>query len=807
MKFENRILAKILAAFLFAWTLFLIFLYQNMYSNLMSDLRQQGQQSQEQLAILIHDTGASLLTISKNMSDLVFSANGQVSGYSIADLQVKLTQGWKIFGKQHPLLTMGYYDKNYQLLGSWGVDASRNQVYATPSGLLQAFEERVGINYFTCQDICYYHASRAFYPNSFEYGILHLSIPVDSILGKFKSLNTQNITLLQKGAGPDDVPITMFDERFFLQSTTRLLEFRTIQPFLIKISSQKIPYLFNEGGQTHFLYAFSFPKNPGMLYVLSSNVTAQLTDLRHTFSQIMLGSFSVLCLMLGVLHFSLHQIIFRLHRLIRVLPIIGEGRFKDAAGQLEGIAKATKKVDAKDELGLLHATTVSLNQQLEDLHHGYMRQNVQLRQLAEYDAMTGLYNRRKFQELMMALHAAQQPFFLVNFDLDHFKLVNDTLGHAVGDQLLVLFSAILKQHGKDTIIARMGGDEFAMIIEGDIRDQAYVRLSAINQQMERLKLNEATAAFLRCTPSIGLAHYPGDTENLDQLAAFADAAMYENKRRKQGVCVFYSGQEVSVAEEKQFSKWINLIFYAIQHDQLQPFFQPIITANKQEVVAFEALARLYGQHSLVSVADNFIAYAEQAQAIVQIDYVMLDRVLRKACQMCPQPCLMINISNITLERVDTRAYIMGKLQEYNYDPGCVVFELTESNEIKDFVGLRRLMVELRAIGIRFALDDFGVGYSSFNYISCLKFDFLKIDKSIINGLLRAQEADDHVSSLHIIESIVFIAEKSKIKTIAEGIESLDLLNKVLGFRIDLLQGYLFGKPAPELIHLPMQQAA
>lgn len=799
MKFENRILVKILIAFLLAWTLFLVFVYQSLISNLMSSLKEHGEQGRNQLQTIFTSTGQTLLDMSQNISDLVFEGKTKSMDYKLLpqqELNKKLEQSWKIFANKNQLLTMNYYDKTYQLLGSWGISTAHNQIYASQPNLLKAFEARIGSTYFSCQDICYYHATRAFYPNSFEYGILHFTLPIDEIVNRFRSLNPHNISVLQQS--DEMLEVKMLNEDFRLQTSTRLLEYYAIKPLLDQVKIRNKPYLLNNNGALFFVYAFNMPDQE-LLYLISRDITTQVNELHLTFGRIISGSFLVVLLMTLVLWFSLHRLIARLNKIIKILPTIGKGHFAKALEQLMQLEGTRRQDNNGDEINVLYNNIISLNQQLENLHSGFMYQNERLRHLAEYDALTGIYNRRKFKELMTTLYLERRPFLLVYFDMDHFKLVNDTFGHAAGDELLLAFVAILKNHSQDAIIGRMGGDEFAMLLLNISYTDAHRRFRAIVKQMEKVKLKDSAATTLfSCIPSIGVACYPSDTCDLDELAACADAAMYENKRRKQDVCAFYTGKEVILAEEKQFSKWINLVLNAIEQSYLCPYFQPIACAHDREIIAYEALARIIDPNDGVNSAEHFITYTEHARIIVNLDYTMLDRILHKAHLLNPQPCLMINLSNLTMEYPGTVKFILDKLAQYNYNPSKVVFELTESYEVKNFSSLAELMSQLRKFGVRFALDDFGTGYSSFSYISHLKFDILKIDKTIINGLLKKQTAGQ-VSSLHLIESIVSIAQQANIITVAEGIESPELLAQVTAFKVDWFQGYLFGKPQPEFL--------
>ncbi|MCB1639836.1 MAG: bifunctional diguanylate cyclase/phosphodiesterase, partial [Thiothrix sp.] len=388
------------------------------------------------------------------------------------------------------------------------------------------------------------------------------------------------------------------------------------------------------------------------------------------------------------------------------------------------------------------------------------------------------------------------PFYLALFDLDHFKVINDTLGHAAGDHVLAAFSDILREEvaGDGLLLARMGGDEFAMAMRGSSRAEVEALLSRVVLHWQQSPLwRRGLRMVVKSKPSIGVAGFPADSGNMDDLLVCADTAMYENKRLKQADFHFYTGRELIVFQERQLARWLNHLHQALQQGHFQVYFQPIVSQAGHERVAYEALVRISRQaQGDVLQAGHFIAYAEQTRLIIRIDRLVLDQALACLCSHQPQPVLFFNVSNHTLSTPGFDGYILEKLNEYAYDPARLVIELTESAEIVNFQHAESFINGLRHAGIRFALDDFGTGFSSFNYISKLELDFIKIDKSIVWGLMTDS---GYTKNRGIIESIVYLGRAAGMQIILEGVETSAVLERIQGLGADLLQGYLFGQPS------------
>ncbi|HPQ95827.1 MAG TPA: bifunctional diguanylate cyclase/phosphodiesterase, partial [Thiolinea sp.] len=540
-----------------------------------------------------------------------------------------------------------------------------------------------------------------------------------------------------------------------------------------------------------------FADNP-YLFVTAEDMTRNFDQAGSAFARILLGSLLVMLLLCMILYFFIHHVIRRLQFLAGVLPVIGAGQFEQAEKLLERSRPATHV--RQDELDFMHQSVRVLNGRLMQLHTSLRSQNDQLRVLADFDGMTGLWNRRRFRQELESWRREGRPFYLALFDLDHFKVINDTLGHAAGDHVLAAFSDVLREEvsGEGLLLARMGGDEFAMAMRGNSRAEVEALLGRIVRLWLQSPLwSRGLRMVVKSKPSIGVAGFPADSGNMEELLVCADTAMYENKRLKQADFHFYTGRELIVFQERQLTNWLNHLTQAFQQERFLVYFQPIVSQTGHARVACEALVRIRCQEQDGGVlhAGHFIAYAEQTNLIVRIDRLVLDQALACLCSHQPQPVLFFNVSNNTLSTPGFDAYILDKLEEYGYDPACLVIELTESAEIVNFRQAESFINGLRHAGIRFALDDFGTGFSSFNYISKLELDFIKIDKSIVWGLLAASE---YTKNRGIVESIVYLARAAGMQVILEGVETPEVLERIEGLGADLLQGYLFGQPSASI---------
>ncbi|MDO9141924.1 MAG: EAL domain-containing protein [Methylobacter sp.] len=416
--------------------------------------------------------------------------------------------------------------------------------------------------------------------------------------------------------------------------------------------------------------------------------------------------------------------------------------------------------------------------------------------IAHHDSLTGLPNRLHLlifleQSMLIATRMSEQ-LAVMFLDLDRFKNVNDTLGHSVGDELLVQVAARLKSSVRDyDTVARLGGDEFVVVLRGhDIALDAAIVAKKINLHLSQpFVLGDNT---LRTSTSIGIALYPDNAEHIDDLMKNADTAMYFAKAEGGNVFCFFSPVMNLHAHEKL--KMENQLYEAIEKQELQLYYQ-IQVDHLYRPLGAEALIRwLHPERGMVSPL-QFIPLAEQSGLILSIGYWVLDTACAqlKAWQDCAATghlVLAVNVSPRQFRQDDFVERVLEILQRHAINPALLKLEITESLLLKNVEAVIATMNTLKALGVRFSLDDFGTGYSCLQYLKRLPLNQLKIDQSFVRDI-----ATDN-SDRAIVRTIIAMAKNLELNVIAEGVETEEQRELLINEGCTHFQGYLFGKPVP-----------
>lgn len=419
-----------------------------------------------------------------------------------------------------------------------------------------------------------------------------------------------------------------------------------------------------------------------------------------------------------------------------------------------------------------------------------------IRYLAEHDSLTGLPNRtvlneRVSQALAEAVDRCIQVALLF-LDLDNFKNINDTLGHAVGDQLLLLVARRLRDslEESDTVI-RQGGDEFTVLLRhsGDLEYVADTarRLIEVMSPHFRVEGHELVS-----TLSIGIAIYPHDGTDIGTLLKSADTAMYQAKARGGGdYCFFAPEMNARLTERVVMEQSLHT---AIERGEFILHYQPQIDATSGRLLGVEALVRWQHPEQGTIEPGLFISLAEETYLINPIG----QWVLREACRQVrawrdaghPELVVAVNLSAVQFRQPDLVEQVVTALSEAGLDPQCLELELTESVLMREAQRVIEVLVQLRALGVRLSVDDFGTGYSSLSYLKRMPFDKIKIDKSFIRDL-PASEDDAAIS-----RAIIGIAKSMDKMLIAEGVETAEQRDFLLRYGCRQMQGYFFSRPVP-----------
>ncbi len=434
------------------------------------------------------------------------------------------------------------------------------------------------------------------------------------------------------------------------------------------------------------------------------------------------------------------------------------------------------------------------NRELREQMAERLRAEQRLRHQARHDSLTGLPNRGQLQErlddaIARISNAEGKPFAVLFLDIDRFKLINDSVGHVAGDELLVESSRrISKTIPREDLVARLGGDEFAILAENiesteDVQRRASEILHAMGQPM----WIESREVFP--SASIGIALWHPRYRKSEELLRDADAAMYRAKRMGRNRSELFD--EEMRAEAMRLLDLEADLRRAIIHDTFEPYFQPILRLQDSQQVGYEALVRWNHEQRGMLTPAAFIGVGEDSSLIEQIDWLMYAHVIASMGEY-PERYVSINVSPRHFLSDNFSDRLLRMLDEADQDPCRLRIEITEVALIEDAPRAMRILRDLRNHGIAAFLDDFGTGFSALSYLHRFPIQGLKIDRSFVAGL----EGDTRMESLALVRAILAMALTLGIDTIAEGIETEAQRQILIEQGCQFGQGYLLGRPRP-----------
>jgi len=418
---------------------------------------------------------------------------------------------------------------------------------------------------------------------------------------------------------------------------------------------------------------------------------------------------------------------------------------------------------------------------------------IELEYLAMHDGLTGLYNRLYFETELKQFSATASrgngPHALLYLDLDRFKVINDTLGHHHGDMVLRNISSLITSRLRESdFLARIGGDEFALLLPNTDQQTALTLATNICKLLDDYQCKIEGKIF-KVNCSIGIAEINGDQYAADEYMKQADIALYAAKKQGRNLAHIYSEND-SLSKELQASlEWARTLHQAVADDNLVLHFQPIIEISSKEVAYYEALVRLELDGRIVPPGE-FIPALEREGDMSLLDRQVISKAIHYLAKHPELTKIAINLSAQGFSDERLLPLIQEKLDEYNVDASRIIFELTESASLSNITATQVMVEKLSVLGCAFSIDDFGTGFSTFNYLKQLPAQSVKIDGSFVVDL-----ATNPVD-LALVKAIYEVATALGKKTVAEFVENEETLQMLANIGVTYAQGYHLGKPKP-----------
>lgn len=464
-------------------------------------------------------------------------------------------------------------------------------------------------------------------------------------------------------------------------------------------------------------------------------------------------------------------------------------------GDLAGTTARVIDITGDDELSSLAHSINGMLDQLDESDHSMRELSTQMSYQARHDGLTDLINRYEFDRLVQDAiedtHHAKRTHCVAHFDIDQFKVINDSCGHMVGDDLIKQLANELRSHVRDSdSLARLGGDEFALLLKGCELDVARRVCEKVLHVVQDFRFTHDDKLF-KITASAGLSEInPEHPSTLSELLSAMDAACYVAKEAGGNrVHVFHPDDQELTKRHSQM-EWVARIHEAIEKNLFRVYYQRMETLSAGLDLHCEMLIRLHGEDGTVYAPGYFLPTAERYQLMPQIDRWMVREVLtilaRKGSSY-PYVCA-INLSGQSFSDEDFMGFVIEQIRQKGISPKRICFEITETAVIANISRAKYFIETLKKMGCSFSLDDFGSGLSSFGYLKNLNVDYLKIDGMFIKNII------SNSIDRSMVEAINHVGHVMKLHTIAEFAENTEIIEQLREMGIDYAQGYGVAKP-------------
>ncbi len=481
----------------------------------------------------------------------------------------------------------------------------------------------------------------------------------------------------------------------------------------------------------------------------------------------------------------------RMRQVIELLPLLAKSRYQEVRRVLDALPRNPFYQDETDQLAKV---TRRLSGQLQSMEQQLTSRAQELEWLACHDPLTRLHTRYHFEKQVAEQLQQISRGCLFFVDLDNFKYINDYSGHSVGDRMLeAVAQQLLRVLSDKVLVARFGGDEFAFFIPGVIPELAEVIALRVLKSIQSLQIGSSKGLH-SSSASIGMAAFPQCGSTVEMLLAKADLAMYAAKQKGKNTLCMYHDDKSAQGEDRGY--WLSQASRAINEQRLALVYQPIRSCEDDSTSHYEALLRFRDDSGELRSPFPLILAAEESGHICDIDYWVIKQAILKlaALQAADQRVsLSVNLSARSFSDERQIRKIETLLRTSAVDTAQLIIEITETTALNNLTQARQMIDRLRELGCRIALDDFGVGFSSFHSLKSLPVDFIKIDGSFIRELMH--KPDDRI----FVKALVEIAEHFGYQTVAEFVENRALYKLLKELGVDYCQGYHVGRPGP-LLH-------
>ena len=514
-----------------------------------------------------------------------------------------------------------------------------------------------------------------------------------------------------------------------------------------------------------------------------------MVDITYPVTKLKVSFNTVLNSVLGYTLFIIGLVFLMLYFKLRYLVLVPIANLVSVMRQVTDDMDLTRQVPSKTWLLEVQNLASYFNRLLTTVHE----YSAKLEELSIRDPMTGLYNRRKFEEFLsyeiIRATRHQRGFSVIMVDLDNFKYINDTFGHPIGDLVLKELTAMLAQGlRKGDVLSRLGGDEFALILpETEAENGFYVANKLYSSLADRVF--ELPVGKIRCTASFSLVSFPEDGRTAEEIYTAMDVVLY--KAKMQGKNQVMTAGSLEDRTMTTTFKQGDFLRNALREDRIEAFLQPIVDVRSKEVIAFEVLVRIRDGELMVP-AGEFIEAAEELGMAKELDREVFRKGLAHYATVSAKHPRARLFFNLFPRSFNDLAWVRG-IPELARNAGVpcdkLVLEITEREALPNLTQVRAALEELRASKISVALDDFGSGFSSFLYLKYLSIDYVKIEGSFVRNMV-ADERDRI-----IVEQINSMAHRFGLKTVAEFVEDAETAKMLVEIGVDYAQGYYFGRPA------------